>query len=171
MLRTHRSLEASVMKMISFFVFHCNGAPVEWNWQGKTEVLGGGGTFLSATLSITNPTWTDPGSNPGLRRERPATDRLSHGTAKQSHCTLGCDTVMVGTVPILMFTTLRSWNLTLLAGPPRAGSGPGQKLFSGTPARADRLNICILYGKDWLSVAEWFALGLGLKGLICTIDK
>jgi hypothetical protein len=29
-----------VMKIISLFVFSCNGAPVEWNWQGKTEVLG-----------------------------------------------------------------------------------------------------------------------------------
>jgi hypothetical protein len=28
-----------------------------------------------------NPTWTDPGSNLGLRDERPATYRLSHGTA------------------------------------------------------------------------------------------
>jgi hypothetical protein len=28
------------MKIISFFVFRCNGAPGEWNWQGKTEVLG-----------------------------------------------------------------------------------------------------------------------------------
>jgi hypothetical protein len=27
----------------------------------------------SATLSTTNPTWTDPGSNTGLRDERPAT--------------------------------------------------------------------------------------------------
>jgi hypothetical protein len=35
----------------------------------------------SATLSATNPTWTDPGSNPCLRGERPATKRLSHGTA------------------------------------------------------------------------------------------
>jgi hypothetical protein len=35
----------------------------------------------SATLSTTNPTWTDPGSNPGLRGERPETSRLSHGTA------------------------------------------------------------------------------------------
>jgi hypothetical protein len=35
----------------------------------------------SATLSTTNSTWTDPGSNPGLRSERPATNRLSHGTA------------------------------------------------------------------------------------------
>jgi hypothetical protein len=29
-----------VMKMISFFSFPCNGAPVEWEWQGKTEILG-----------------------------------------------------------------------------------------------------------------------------------
>jgi hypothetical protein len=35
-------------------------------------------TYHSATLSTT---WTDPRSNPGLRRERPATNRLSHGTA------------------------------------------------------------------------------------------
>jgi hypothetical protein len=36
---------------------------------------------LSATLSTTNPTWTDPESNPGLRGGRPATNRLRHGTA------------------------------------------------------------------------------------------
>jgi hypothetical protein len=30
----------------------------------------------SATFSTTNPTWIDP----GLRGERPATNRLSHGT-------------------------------------------------------------------------------------------
>jgi hypothetical protein len=30
------------------------------------------------------PTWTDAGSNPGLRSERPATNRLSHGTAETS---------------------------------------------------------------------------------------
>jgi hypothetical protein len=40
-----------------------------------------GKTCPSATLSTTNPTWTDPGSNPGLRGDRPATNRLSHGTA------------------------------------------------------------------------------------------
>jgi hypothetical protein len=38
-------------------------------------------TCPSATLSTTNPTWTDPGSEPGLRGERPATNRLSHGKA------------------------------------------------------------------------------------------
>jgi hypothetical protein len=42
----------------------------------------GGKTCPSATLSTTNPTWTDPGSNPGLRGEWPATNRLSHGKAK-----------------------------------------------------------------------------------------
>jgi hypothetical protein len=40
-----------------------------------------GKTCHSATLSTTNPTWTDPGSNPRLRRERPATNGLRHGTA------------------------------------------------------------------------------------------
>jgi hypothetical protein len=37
----------------------------------------GGKNCPSATLS----TGTDPGSNPGLRGGRPATNRLSHGTA------------------------------------------------------------------------------------------
>jgi hypothetical protein len=40
-----------------------------------------GKTCPSATLSTTNPTRTDPGSNLGLRGERPATNRLSHDTA------------------------------------------------------------------------------------------
>jgi hypothetical protein len=37
----------------------------------------GGKTCPSATLSTTNPTWTDPASNPGLPGGRPATNRLS----------------------------------------------------------------------------------------------
>jgi hypothetical protein len=37
-------------------------------------------TCPSATLSTTDPTRTDPGSNPGLRGGRQATNRLSHGT-------------------------------------------------------------------------------------------
>jgi hypothetical protein len=40
-----------------------------------------GKTCPNATLSTTNPTWIRPGWNPGLRGERPATNRLSHGTA------------------------------------------------------------------------------------------
>jgi hypothetical protein len=38
-------------------------------------------TRLSATLSTTNPTGTDRGSNPGLCGGRQAANRLSHGTA------------------------------------------------------------------------------------------
>jgi hypothetical protein len=63
-----------------FCPFPSNGAPVEWNWQGKTEGLGGK-TCPSATSSTTNPTWTDSATNPGLRGGRPAANRLSHGTA------------------------------------------------------------------------------------------
>jgi hypothetical protein len=33
------------------------------------------------TFSTTNPTWIDPGANPGTRGERPATNDPSHGTA------------------------------------------------------------------------------------------
>jgi hypothetical protein len=40
-----------------------------------------GETCPNATLSTTNPTWTEPGSNPGLRGERPATNCLSHSMA------------------------------------------------------------------------------------------
>jgi hypothetical protein len=64
--------------------FFCFSNLMEHRWnkidRGKPEVLRRK-TFPSATLSTTNPTWTDPGLNPGLRGERSATDRLSHGTA------------------------------------------------------------------------------------------
>jgi hypothetical protein len=48
----------------------------------------GGKTCPSATLSTTNPTWTDPESNPGLRGGRPATNRLSHDTAWRLSCSI-----------------------------------------------------------------------------------
>jgi hypothetical protein len=38
-------------------------------------------TCPSATLSTTNPTWPDLGSNPGRRGWKPATNRLNYGTA------------------------------------------------------------------------------------------
>ena len=41
---------------------------------------------LSATLSTTNPTWTGLTLIPCLRDERPATFRLSYGTAKLVSC-------------------------------------------------------------------------------------
>jgi hypothetical protein len=42
-------------------------------------------TCPSAALPTTNPTWIDPGMNPVLHGERPATNRLSHSTA-QAQC-------------------------------------------------------------------------------------
>jgi hypothetical protein len=45
------------------------------NWRTRTE------TRSSATLSNTHTTWTDPGAIQWHRGERPATNRLSHGTA------------------------------------------------------------------------------------------
>jgi hypothetical protein len=52
-----------------------------WNedWQGKPTYSQK--TCPSVTLSTTNPTWPDLGSNPGRRGGKPATKRLSHGTA------------------------------------------------------------------------------------------
>jgi hypothetical protein len=38
-------------------------------------------TFSNATLSTTNPTCSGLGSSPGLLRQTPATNRLSHGNA------------------------------------------------------------------------------------------
>jgi hypothetical protein len=38
-------------------------------------------TCPSATLSTTNPTWLDLGSNPGRRAENPVANRLNYGTA------------------------------------------------------------------------------------------
>jgi hypothetical protein len=62
-----------------------------------------GKTCPSATLSTTNPTWTDPGSKPGLRGGRPAANPLSHGTAT---------TRQVGTA---VFTPREGWRLALLS--------------------------------------------------------
>jgi len=51
-----------------------------------------------------------------------------------------------------------------------AGSGPGKKKkICGSPTCADRLAVLTLNLKYWLSVAE--GLGLGRKGLICTLDN
>jgi hypothetical protein len=45
------------------------------DWQGNPKYCS------SVTVSTTNPTWPDPGSNPGRRFGKPATNRISYGTA------------------------------------------------------------------------------------------
>jgi hypothetical protein len=52
---------------------------VEWRLAGETEVLWK--TSPRATLSTTNPTWPDPGSNLGSLGGKSATNRLSYGAA------------------------------------------------------------------------------------------
>jgi hypothetical protein len=61
---------------------------IRWNedWQGKPKYSEK--TCPSATFSTTNPTWPDPGSNPGRRGGKPATNRLSYGAAKEWHILL-----------------------------------------------------------------------------------
>jgi hypothetical protein len=54
-------------------------ATVEWYWRGKNWRTRRK-NCPSATLSTTNPTWTDP----GLRSERPVTYHLSHGAASNN---------------------------------------------------------------------------------------
>jgi hypothetical protein len=49
------------------------------NWQGKPKYSEK--TCPSATLSTTNPTWPDLGSNPGRLGGNPATSRRSYGSA------------------------------------------------------------------------------------------
>jgi hypothetical protein len=48
---------------------------------GENRNTRGEKTCPNTTLPTTNPTQMDPGSNPGLRSDRPATNCLSHGTA------------------------------------------------------------------------------------------
>jgi hypothetical protein len=78
---THRSLEAYRATLwwrwLVVFFFPCSGTPVGWNWRGKPKYSG---RNPSKCHFVHNKSYTE--SNPGLRGERPATIRLSHGTAK-----------------------------------------------------------------------------------------
>jgi hypothetical protein len=50
---------------------------VEWRLAGESEVLGE--NLPHRHFVHTNPTWLDPGLNPGRRGVKPATNRLSYG--------------------------------------------------------------------------------------------
>jgi hypothetical protein len=55
------------------------------NWQGQPK-------YSEITLSTTNTTWSEPGSNPGRRCGKPTTNRLSYNTAVKH---LGMDIFLV----------------------------------------------------------------------------
>jgi hypothetical protein len=56
------------------------GWRIWWNeWQEKLKYSEK--TCPDATLSTINPTWPDPGLNPGRRGGKPATNRFSYGAA------------------------------------------------------------------------------------------
>jgi hypothetical protein len=67
------------------------------NWQGKSKYSEK--TCLSAILSTTNPTLPDLHSNPGRRDGKPATNRVSYGTACHSVKTYEGN---CGTVPLIL---------------------------------------------------------------------
>jgi hypothetical protein len=52
---------------------------VEWRLTGETEVLGE--NLLQRHFVTKNPTWSDTGSNPGRRDEKPPINRLTYGAA------------------------------------------------------------------------------------------
>jgi hypothetical protein len=64
----------------------------------------------SATLSTKNPTWTNQGSNSGLRGGIPATSRLSHGTA------ISMESVNHVWPAVSLLLTLRSVSIIIPAG-------------------------------------------------------
>jgi hypothetical protein len=61
----------------------CWACSSQWNehWQGTPKYSET--TCPSATLCTTNPTWPDRGSNSCRRGGKPATNRLSYGTASE----------------------------------------------------------------------------------------
>jgi hypothetical protein len=59
----------------------------EWNDTNRVKPKNSEKSLFQSTLSTANPTWTDLGANTGLSCGEPATNRLSHVTAK---CDKGC---------------------------------------------------------------------------------
>jgi hypothetical protein len=53
-----------------------------WNGNRQGKPKYSEKTCPNATLSTTNPTWPDLGSNPGRRGGKPATNPLSYGTSR-----------------------------------------------------------------------------------------
>ena len=77
-------LRCHLLMIYSVSVDECKIMGYWWNGTDRRKLWslgGGGGTFPSASLSNTDLTATGLGLNPGLSDDRPANNRLSHGTA------------------------------------------------------------------------------------------
>jgi hypothetical protein len=112
----------------------------QWNEIDRGKPTTQRKTCPSATLSTTNLTWTDPGSNPDLGGERPVINHLSHGTAIPAVLA-----VCISVPPAA---------IRCLYPPP---SHPGSTLLAViTPTDCYPAALSIIYVIDWLS----FLLGL-----------
>jgi hypothetical protein len=80
---------------------------IRWNedWQGKPKYSEK--TCPSSTLSNTNLTWPDPGSNPGRRDGKPASNLLSYGAAcpSLSYLNCACNILMLYVVSLVCHAT------------------------------------------------------------------
>jgi hypothetical protein len=63
-----------MMMMMSVFSFF-RVMEYRWNEIDSEKPKYSEKNLSQCHFSTTNPTWTDPGSNPGLRGERPATNQ------------------------------------------------------------------------------------------------
>jgi hypothetical protein len=78
-----------IMIIIIFFIFLV--MEHRWNEIDRGKPKNSEKTCPSATLSTTNPTWTDPGSSPGLHGGRPAANSLSHGKGQNAVWNIECE--------------------------------------------------------------------------------
>jgi hypothetical protein len=76
------------------------GWRILWNADWPEKQKYSEKTCPIANLSTTNPTWPDPGANPGRRGEKPATNRLSYG---------GCEVSCIRGYIILMDYVSVAW--------------------------------------------------------------
>jgi hypothetical protein len=82
----HSGVQTGSTRHVGHLLAYCTcpgwlwGWRIWWNeWKGKPKYSEK--TCPDATLSTTNPTWPDPGLNPGRRGGKPTTNRFSYGAA------------------------------------------------------------------------------------------
>jgi hypothetical protein len=88
---------------------------MECRLAGETQVLGENLPQRHFCLSPQNPTWTDPGLNPGRRGGKPATNRLSYGAAPMRTVNSFRLQIVCSIYHFFLFTyTISNQNITIL---------------------------------------------------------